>query len=237
MISLCIPCHRGGPRLKRLLASLPSDDSDLELLVYDDGSPEADGADIVRAFATAPVVRKRLLHNARKRGPVAALRDVVAASRGEIVLQLDDDVLVPPGLFEVVRRLFAIDNVGVLSWRSEGSRPGQSNVARPGFLQPATELAGYCLAYRRAVYDEVGGIDARFSFYCSDSDFTLRVALAGHPCYRVWWPLVPHEEHGSVADSAARQATAQRDLAAFKEKWGADGAEMERRALARFLEG
>jgi hypothetical protein len=102
-------------------------------------------------------------------------------------------------------------------------------------LQPATELAGYCMAYRRAVYDEVGGIDTRYQFYCSDSDFALRVAQAGHPCYRVWWPLVPHLEHSSVSDPAARTAMGTRDLAAFKAKWGAPGAEMEERAIAGFV--
>ena len=237
MLSICVPCHRGAPRLETLIASLPISDPDLELLVYDDGSPQADANAIARVFSAAPIARKRLLRNERNRGPVAALRDVVAAASGDSVLQLDDDVTLPPTFLGTLRALLAIDNIGVLSWRSEGSNPGQSKIPRAGMLQPATEIAGYCMAYRRAVYDKVGGIDTGFQFYCSDSDFALRVALAGHPCYRVWWPLVPHAEHSSGSDPAARQAMTSRDLAAFERKWNATGAEMEKRALAWFLEG
>lgn len=236
VLSLCIPCHRGAPRLAQLFSSLPAD-PDLELLVYDDGSPQEEAHAIARVFATAPIARKRLLRNERKRGPVAALRDVVGAASGDSVLQLDDDVVLPPTFLSTLRVLLAIDNIGVLSWRSEGSNPGQSKLPTTGMLQPATELAGYCMAYRRAIYDKVGGIDTRFHFFCSDSDFALRVALAGHPCYRVWWPLVPHAEHSSGADPGARQAMADRDLEAFRDKWNATGPEMERAALARLLEG
>jgi GT2 family glycosyltransferase len=237
VLSICIPCYRGAERLARLLASIPADDPDLELLVYDDGSPQAESAAIAKVFSKASVARKRFLCNERNRGPVAALRDVVAASTGELVLQLDDDVVLPAGFLNTLRTLLGIENVGVLSWRSEGTNAGQSKTPIPGMLQPATELAGYCMAYRRAVHDEVGGIDTRYRFYCSDSDFTLRVAFAGHPCYRVWWPLVPHLEHASVPDSAARTETGVRDQAIFNAKWGATGAEMERRALAQLLEG
>jgi hypothetical protein len=51
----------------------------------------------------------------------------------------------------------------------------------------------------------------------------------------VWWPLVPHEEHGAFRDAPElnRNETAVRDLAAFRDKWGCDGAEMEAKALAK----
>src|SRR6185295_4950392 len=120
---------------------------------------------------------------------------------GDTVLLLDDDVLWPAELLQTVRQLTAIPNIGVLSWRSFGDQPGQSTVARPGFMELATELAGYCMAFRRSVWDEAVGLDSRFKFYCSDSDFALRVTLAGHPSYRVWWPLVPHREHGAFKDA------------------------------------
>ena len=118
-----------------------------------------------------------------------------------------------------------------------GSEPGAVQNRTPRILQPATQIAGYCMAFRREVYHEVGGVDTRFRQYCGDSDLALRMTLAGHPSYRVWWPLVPHEEHGAFNDSPdlgskAREQAAAKDLQAFQEKWGATGDEMERRALA-----
>jgi GT2 family glycosyltransferase len=262
MISICIPCYCGAARLARLLQSLKAVDpvgpycpapNDLELLVYDDGSPSEAAEEIARVFdafpaVTASIRKKRLIRGEQNLGAVGALREItrVAASepRGwsaasgtsSCILQLDDDVVLPFGFFGTLRELLAIPNVGVLSWRSEGTRPGQSRRPVQGMLQPATELSGYCMAYRCDVSDEVGGIDTRYKFACSDSDFALRVALAGHPCYRVWWPLVLHAEHGSMGDPAVRAETARQDVAAFFAKWGASGQEMERRALARLWE-
>jgi GT2 family glycosyltransferase len=241
-LSICIPTYRGAFRLARLLATLPSN-LDAELLVCDDGSPEPDAQDIADVVAASPLP-SRVLSGSGNRGAVAALRDLTQAATGRKILQLDDDVIIPEGFFEVMDVLLGLPNVGVLSWRACGMvtghlEPGQSELPRLGFVEPATELAGYCMAYRRSVLEEVGGIDTRYKMYCSDSDFTLRVMLAGHPCYRVWWPLVPHEEHGVYKDpdNATLRLTRDRvtpeDAAAFLSKWGAMGPEMESRALAR----
>lgn len=244
-ITVCIPTYRGGARLDRALGSIlvaraepvwpplsPGSPGGVSVLVYDDGSPAQDLVEI-RAVTDAPFVH--LIRGDVNRGPVAAYRNLVAAVGGDVVLMLDDDATLPPGFFAVLRQLMAVDGIGVLSWRSLGDKPGQSRTPIRGFLEPATQLAGYCMAFRKAVYDEIGGFDERFHTYCSDSDLALRATQAGYPSYRVWWPLIPHEEHGVWRDCPElpnRQKLAERDLAAFKDKWGADGVEMERRALA-----
>lgn len=246
-LSICIPTYRGAKRLEHLLASMPAGDwatGSVEILIYDDGSPQRDGNEIAAAFdrfrsAHGGRVAGRLLRCDTNRGAVYALRELTAQATGQNILQLDDDVFLPEGFFGVLQSLLEIPNIGCLSWRSCGIQPGQSLKPTVGMLQPATEIAGYCMAYPRAVHAEVGGVDARFKMYCSDSDFALRVALAGHPCYRVWWPLVPHEEHGVYKDAdnaemtRGREEVAGNDLQAFKDKWGASGAEMEKRALAQ----
>ena len=142
----------------------------------------------------------------------------------------------------VLRVLVAsLPGAGALSWRSLGPHEAyDSRRAIPGFLEPATHLAGYCMAFRRSVYDEVGGIDTRFRAVCGDSDLALRMTLAGHPSYRVWWPLVPHEGGASSKDSMALErpsAGAARDLALWAEKWdGKSGPEMEKLALERLIQ-
>jgi GT2 family glycosyltransferase len=94
------------------------------------------------------------------------------------------------------------------------------------------------MAFKRSVWDEIGGLDPRYQVYCSDSDFSLRCALVGHPCYRVWWPLVPHVEHQCMADAPEldRAGLEERDAAAFLAKWGKSGAEMEAEALKRLAD-
>ena len=97
------------------------------------------------------------------------------------------------------------------------------------------------MAFKAGACRAVGGVDTRFKHYCADSDLALRLTLSGRPSYRVWWPLVPHEEHGAFQKTpGAREAAAQRDLQLFYEKWGHTGPEMERIALAKLeseLEG
>jgi GT2 family glycosyltransferase len=234
--SICIPTYRGAARLARLFESLPRN-LDAEVLVWDDGSPPQDASAIERVVPANAQVR----HSLRNRGAVAALEEMASLAAGRFILQLDDDVRLPPGFFEAARQLLALPNIGVLSWRSCGIDEDRPGVA--GLLEPATELAGYCMTYPTELRDAIGGIDTRYKMYCSDSDFTLRAMMSGRPCYRVGWPLVPHEEHGVYKDPdneglrRTRDEVAPLDMKAFVDKWGADGQEMQRRAIARLMGG
>lgn len=233
MLSIVIPTYRGAERLALLLPTI-SFLTDVELLVADDGSPKEEGDAIQKVVAASPIARKQAIRFDENRGMVAVVKSLLDAAQGDQVLQLDDDVVLPPDLLTTLGELLRLPNIGVLSWRSFGKNRGQSLRPTPGLLEPATQLAGYCMAYWRSVYDEVGGVDTRFRMYCSDSDYALRVCLAGHPCYRVWWPLVPHEEHAAFSNGDFdRGALASRDLAAFHAKWGTNGDEMEKRALLK----
>ena len=234
MISVCIPTYRGAKRLGRLLPTLAgAADPDMELLILDDGSPTEEAAEIealVDGFEGAKYI------STQNNGTVAAQDQLIKQSTGEIVLLLDDDVLIPSDLFLVLRQLISIERIGALSWRSTGVKTGQSKNPRIGFLQPATQIASYCMSFRRKVYDKVGGIDTRFRQYCGDSDLALRMTIAGHPSYRVWWPLVPHEQHGAFNDApelgSRREQIASEDLRTFFNKWAATGDEMEKRAIS-----
>ncbi len=243
-ISICIASYRGAERLRRLFASMDSEfgvslDSTCEISVWDDGSPMVDYEKLVAVSKEFPRLAIKVHCGKTNRGWISSVNALVPLSSGKIVLLLDDDVLFPAGLLSVLRKLMeTIDNVGVLSWRSQGNGPGQSKVARPGFLQASTELAGYCMAFKRSVWDEVQGLDSSFKVYCSDSDFALRATLAGHPSYRVWWPLIPHEEHGCFKDAPElnRGEIAHRDLNNYLKKWNATGDTMELRALAKLAD-
>lgn len=237
MISICIPTYRGADRLKRLFDSLSGWNCmpGLEVLIGDDGSPPDDARATEQVCSEQlPHLRTRACLFGENRGCVRVQSELVASSRGDVVLLFDDDALFTKGLLDTVKQLTLIPHIGVLSWRSFGDSPGQSKKAIRGYLQPATQLASYCMAFTRTVYDRIGGLDTRFRHYCADSDFALRATLAGYPSYRVWWPLVPHEEHAAFLASPEldMDGNAARDVAAFNAKWGADGAEMERRALA-----
>lgn len=80
-----------------------------------------------------------------------------------------------PGLFW----LFAVSSgVGALSkpWRTR--HRDRAEEARPA-LRPVDWVSGAAMAFRRAVWVEVGPLDDRFTFYCQDLDFCLRARDAG----------------------------------------------------------
>jgi GT2 family glycosyltransferase len=248
-VSLCIASYAGGRRLERLFASLAAagvSGTD-EVLVWDDGSPAEGAAAIQAAVDSANIAAEEspgwvttLYRTPERWGWPRGHAHLAARASRKILLQLDDDVVLPVGFMPLLRDLIAlIPNVGALSWRTEGPRRSDWNSARgvPGYLELACNLAGTCTAFWRSVYDAVGGMDTKFEFCFADSDLPLRMMLAGHPCYRVWWPLVWHEENASSRESPElpRPAeVAKRDIVYWNEKWGGRGpAAMEEIALAR----
>lgn len=60
----------------------------------------------------------------------------------------------------------------------------------PNAIHSADWISGACFLHRRAVADELGGLDDRFFMYCEDVDFCLRAKQSGwsvcyHPAARV----------------------------------------------------
>lgn len=235
-LSICIATYNGAERVERLLAGLAAAMRDeVEVIVCDDGSSQGT-ADALAVARSKLLPYARLLTNARNLGVVATYNVLVRASAGTRVLLLDDDVTVPPGLLGTVHGLLTtIPNVGALSWKSSGSKPGQAQAPVVGLLEPATQLAGYCMAFSRMLYDELGGFDESFHHYCGDSDFALRATLAGRPCYRVWWPLVLHEEHAAFTSSPelGRNTWIVRDTETWRRKWEKAGRFVEEEALRK----
>lgn len=94
-ISVVIPAYKEAPRLgaslERILTYLEERGGEHEVLVVDDGSPDAT-AEVAAAFSGQGV---RLLRLEENRGKGAALRAGVLASRGQRVLLTDADLSTP----------------------------------------------------------------------------------------------------------------------------------------------
>lgn len=252
-LSICIPTYGGANRVGKLLDSIwrhwPRSFAPVEVVVLDDATPEdgyqakvlvaADEATQAHPPLGCPL---RVAQTSVNLGCVGAYNYLASRARGEWVLFLDDDVVLPFGFGEVLAQLTAaLPNVGVLSWKSGPSdRAGQALHPVVGLLEPATELAGYCYAFRRELWEQLKGFDqGRFRHYGGDADFALRAAQAGHPCYRVWWPLVRHDEHQAFEQRSEldRPCWVQKDLRAWLDKWEKGGATMEAEALRKLKNG
>src|SRR5271157_3840204 len=102
-VSVIIPTYGRGERLGATLdALLASDTSGLdavEIMVVDDGSPEP-VAPVVESRVACPPISLSCIRQPNA-GPAAARNTGFRASRGEIVLFVDDDILCP---IDLIRR-------------------------------------------------------------------------------------------------------------------------------------
>ena len=172
----------------------------------------------------------------------------VAATRGEVVCLLNDDVEVrSPGWLEEMASLAIIPDVGAVGarlWYPDdtlqhgGVILGVGGIAshahprlprgNPGYSgravlqQELSAVTGACLVVRRSVFDEVGGLDERLPVAYNDIDFCLKVRAAGYR--NVWTPYAElmHRESASrgTEDTPAKRARLNAESQFMRERWG-----------------
>jgi GT2 family glycosyltransferase len=221
--------------------------SAFELLIVDNGSTEPDALALLAELDGKP--RVRVL---RQPGPFnfAALNNAaVRETSAELLLLLNNDTEVLDGgwLREMERHALrpdvgvvgarllypdgAIQHAGILL----GPDGAATHVGRhaapddPGYLgqlalrRDLSAVTGACLAIRRAVWDEVGGMDERLAVTWNDVDLCLKVRQAG---LRVLWTpgatLIHHESasRGIESEDETRMARFRAEQALMREKWG-----------------
>lgn len=129
----------------------------------------------------------------------AACNQGYAASTGDVVLFLNNDVMAAPGWLERVKA----DIV-------DGGLYGAACETRTVSGQPMTYLDGWCVAARRETWDALGGWDAAtFPMYYSDVDLSYRAHRAGFPLRVRRWDVqhlsnyTSRRTEGAYSDSEA----------------------------------
>ena len=218
-----------------------------EIVVVDNGSVEDDTFKLFDSWAAEP--RVRVL---RDPGPFNYARLNNAAARtakGTLLGLVNNDVEVTdahwleemagwaaqPGIGCVGAKLWYPDGrlqhggvvVGVAG--AAGHRHKRAGKADRGgrddlvTVNEVSAVTAACLVVKRAVYEEVGGLDeARFAVGYNDVDFCLKVATAGYR--NLWTPfaeMVHHESLSRGRDLSPKTAERfNREVAALREKWG-----------------
>jgi GT2 family glycosyltransferase/glycosyltransferase involved in cell wall biosynthesis len=212
----------------------------LEIIVVDNGS--SDGT--VEYLRQAPVVdaRIRTILNAENRGFAAANNQGIASASGDVIVLLNNDTVVPPGLFGRLAGHLARDpSIGLIcpTTNFAGNEakidPGYSKIAdmpawasaraaeHAGKTFPIDVAAMYCVAAPRAVLEAVGPLDENFGIgMFEDDDFSLRVRKAGYSVVCAEDSYVHHVGQGSFRKlSPARyEEIWNRNRSYFEKKWG-----------------
>ena len=241
-VSVIIPTRDKPALLKRCVNGLleRTDYPSLELVIVDNGSVDPEALAILRRLrddAGVVILDERGPFNWGRFNNRAA-----KACSGDVLLFLNNDIdvlhsgwlremighasfpdvgavgaklLYPNG--DIQHAGLALDAHGLPyhSWRhADGESAGYANqLCR---VRGVTAVTGACLAVRRDVWREVGGIEEAYSAYFSDVDFCMKIGDTGRSI--VW---TPHARllHIEQATFGAPDLEADRRL--FQERWPA----------------
>jgi GT2 family glycosyltransferase len=214
----------------------------MEILVVDNASSDGTPDHLREAAARDP--RIRAIFNAENRGFAAANNQGIAASRGEVVVLLNNDTVVPPGLMGLLARHLQRDpSIGLLcpttNFCGNEARvePDYAEIAGlPAYAASRAEAhrgrvfdigvaAMYCVAARRAVLDDVGPLDEAYGVgMFEDDDFAVRMRAKGYRVACAEDAYVHHVGQGAFRKLSpeAYDALWKKNQAYFEKKFGVE---------------
>jgi GT2 family glycosyltransferase/glycosyltransferase involved in cell wall biosynthesis len=241
-VSVVVLCYNNLALTKACLESVERHSlwSNLELVVVDNASSDGTPGELQRFAATRPWVKVVL--NDTNLGFAAGNNAGLAVATGEILVMLNNDTQVSPGwIHGLWRHLDRDPGLGLVG-------PVTNNIGNEakidaGYAEPADMprwaaeravrhanqqsdcrvLAFFCVALRRRVYEQVGGLDESFGLgFFEDDDYCNRARAAG-------WRLAIAEDvfvhhHLSATfdqlKASSRQALFEKNRAIYESKWG-----------------
>ncbi len=240
LVSIIVVTFGGLPLTRRCLESLLAGETwpRFEILVVDNASP--DGTADYLLSLTDP--RVRVFLQERNLGFPAANNVGIREARGEIIVLLNNDTVVPPGMIgRIVRPLLRDLSVGLVcpttNFCGNEARvePGYEDLSglpafaagraheHAGRLLDLSVAAMYCVAARREVVEEVGLLDEAFGIgMFEDDDYSLRVRQAGYRVVCAEDAYIHHVGQGSFRQLSAEEYEAlwKRNQAHYERKWG-----------------
>lgn len=221
-----------------------SDYSDLEIIVVDNASTDGSPA-WLQAWAgqASPAGHtRRLILNPRNAGFSAGNNIGLRAATGEVLVLLNNDTYVTPGWVRgLANHLRSEPRLGLVGpvTNNIGNEAkvdihyadmaemiavaGARTRAHPGMRLPLATAAFFCVAMRRGVYEQVGGLDEQFGVgFFEDDDYCRRVEQAGYGIACAEDVFVHHYLSASfdALQSGQKQALFERNKALYEAKWG-----------------
>jgi glycosyltransferase involved in cell wall biosynthesis len=181
LVSIVIPCYRGRKYLREAIEScLRQTHRNLEVIVVDDKSPDADYEIAEELARTDP--RVRVIRRTENGRICRALNTGYGAARGEYFARLaQDDMFREDAVALLLRRLQDHPGAGLAYADMQLiDASGKYMQLMPTAPDPARALmpvdrVGLCVMWPRAVWDAVGPFDPRYDL-CDDYEFFLRIS-------------------------------------------------------------
>ena len=249
LVSIIVPTRDRLDLLARCAEGVlqGTDYGPLELIIVDNGSVEPETLAHFEVLKADP--RVRILPAPGPFNFSALMNRAVAEARGEIIVLLNNDIsmigadwlsemvshAVRPSVGAVGARLLypdgTVQHAGVVL--GTGGVAGHLHTGAPGdypgyqghlkLARNVSAVTAACLAMRRSVWDEMGGMDAeRLTVAFNDVDLCLRIRTAGYDI--VWTPFAELYHHESASRGLDLEPVAaarfQSEINTMRERWG-----------------
>ncbi len=222
-VSVVIPVFRRTEWIGKCLECLLEQESpgEFEVIVTDDGSPnEIEMKSIVERFVSGTRPSIRYLRNSHA-GPGAARNYGVRFSSGSILCFLDDDSLADKRwLQEITQPFLESRSTGIVSGRVLSyDRESRLPLLLEKTVHAGKSWATCNIAYRRDVFEKLGGFDESFTESWEDNDLGLRACWAGYSHSYSEGAIVYHPHEKDLSEYKEKCLLNGRGAAVFARKY------------------
>ncbi len=249
LVSIIMPTRDRADLLRKAALGVleTTDYAPLELLIVDNGSRRAATHRLFAELAADP--RVRILRAPGAFNWSAMNNQAAEAARGEVLLLLNNDVeIIDPGWLGALvqqamraevgaagaRLLYpngtlqhaglSIDGTGCFAHVMRGAAADAAGMfGEMRVTRSVAAVTGACLAIRREVFFEVGGLEQdKLAVTCNDIDLCLRVRHAGYRVVYTPQAVLIHREAATRGRdiNAAQLARATRERDYLRQRWG-----------------
>ena len=234
-VSIGIPTLNGPERLKRCLSSIEQHThfGEVTVLVCDDGSGESELEANKHLIHESRIPGIEMLMNGKREGIATSWNKLVRHKRADVAVLINDDIEVVDHWLDVlaysVEKNSVAGMIGLNSYvgviKDQVSKPLRIDYCESHLMfGNGTLLAshGPVFAFRRDVYDLVGGFDERYFCFYEELDFGVSLHKKGLRHFMSSYPIVYHM--GGATNSDPRNLIASEEMARsrqkFLDKWG-----------------
>lgn len=240
LTSIVIPSYNGLPLLSRCVDSIranTSPASPFEVIVVDNGSGDGTAEHCEREG----LIVVSLPANA---GFPEACNKGLAVSSGEQLMLLNNDCMAAPGwLHQLLTALYSAEDIGIVgpvTNYASGRQKIETGLSGAAELlafaaghnrtdaakwQEVKRLVGFCMLFKRPLYERIGPLDEGFSpGHYEDDDYCYRTVRAGRRLLMCGDTFIYHEGSASFRQQHPEgwNGLIERNRKRFMDKWGCD---------------
>jgi GT2 family glycosyltransferase len=236
LISIIILTHNGLRYTKQCIESISTHTKENYELIFVDNASQDQTLDLLQSIPNATVIA-----NPINKGFPAGCNQGFSAAKGDYIILLNNDTIVTKEWLSGLIRWLEIDEtIGIAGPRSNYVLPHQAvnrvpyktvkelhqfaaswNEFHKGKGYQADYLSGFCMAFKKSLLQEIGGMDERFTpGYFEDTDFSLRTRIAGKKLWVANDVFIHHHGSGSFRTKQKKLGkTVNINRKNFYEKW------------------